>query len=56
MKEQKCKNCKCPIPKGKEKYIKAMKVCERCFFRLKKTNRMKISNRESYLRWLQDKH
>jgi len=39
MKPQKCKNCKEPIPKGKECYVKAKKVCEKCYYKLKSPSR-----------------
>jgi len=35
MKLKKCQKCKEPIPKGKEKYIQAKMVCERCYNKIK---------------------
>ena len=52
--KQKCKECKSPIPKGLEKYVKAKKVCEKCYFKLRKNGDSieKMDSRGEYLKWL----
>lgn len=54
--KQKCENCKNPIPKGSEAYIQTMKVCERCFNKLKISKRNNDKGRKDWLAWLTEEN
>ena len=50
--QQKCEECGDSIPKGKEKYVNAKKVCEYCFFKLKKYTKNDAKGRDFLRRYL----